>query len=284
MCVLGVFSVWKRKKTCREAGKKANFRGEKKKKKKKSFLFVGCLGLFIALGVFFEVAALQGPPASKGPKMNGSWHPWKDLDFLFLKRHGSWKSKGWIESYGSWKFTVHRSARHLGFRNISAVLTPISTHEWSLEWEFDNLRNDVGFNPFWRPDKKLGFLGPPRVNFRSNLVKVTKNLLQAQVWVKLWKMLFCENLDLIWPSVKPRVDEGHFGHFHEKGTLGTLVPERVVPRHSRCSHDPVERKWYVFYFSGSNTQIKGEQNTISTLVIWLDFFMHFMICWDLAFF
>ena len=73
MCVLGVFSVWKRKKTCREAGEKGEFqRGKKKKKKKKSFLFVGCLGLFIALGVFFEVAALQGPPASKGSKMNGS--------------------------------------------------------------------------------------------------------------------------------------------------------------------------------------------------------------------
>ena len=68
MCVLGVFSVWKRKKTCREAGKKANFRGEKKKKKKKSFLFVGCLGLFIALGVFSRWRPFKGHRPQKAPK------------------------------------------------------------------------------------------------------------------------------------------------------------------------------------------------------------------------
>ena len=75
MCVLVFFVVWKREKTCREAGQKTNFRKKKKKKKEKKSVFslsVGCLGLFIALGMFFEVAALQGPPASKGSKMNGS--------------------------------------------------------------------------------------------------------------------------------------------------------------------------------------------------------------------
>ena len=28
----------------------------------------------------------------------------------------------------------------------------------------------------------------------------------------------------------------------EKVTSGALVPERVAPRHSRCSHGPIERK------------------------------------------
>ena len=39
---------------CREVGSKANF----KKKKNLSSLSMGCLGLFIALGAFFEAAAL----------------------------------------------------------------------------------------------------------------------------------------------------------------------------------------------------------------------------------
>ena len=100
-----------------------------------------CLGLFIAPCTFFEAVTLQGPLASKY------------LGFLFLKRYGTWKSNGRIKSYGSQKFAVHWLMRHLGFRDILAVLTPILTHEQSLEWEFDNLHNGIDFNPFWQPDQ-----------------------------------------------------------------------------------------------------------------------------------
>ena len=73
----------------------------------------------------------------------------KGLDFRFLKRYGTWKSNGRIKSYGSRKFAVYWSVCHLGFHDISAVLTPISSHEYSLEQEFDNLCNGIGFNRFW---------------------------------------------------------------------------------------------------------------------------------------
>ena len=43
--------------------------------------------------------------------------------------------------------------RYLNFNDISAVLTLILTHEYLLEWEFDNLRNGISSNPFWRPDQ-----------------------------------------------------------------------------------------------------------------------------------
>ena len=80
--------------------------------------------LGVSWSIHFEAAAL------KGQKKCGSWHPWKDLDFLFLKRYESWKSNNRIKSYGSRKFVMHRSVRHPGFCDISAVLTPISTHEY----------------------------------------------------------------------------------------------------------------------------------------------------------
>ena len=43
---------------------------------------------------------------------------------------------------------MERLVRHLGFSDILAVLTPISTHEQLLEREFDNLHNGIDFNPF----------------------------------------------------------------------------------------------------------------------------------------
>ena len=43
--------------------------------------------------------------------------------------------------------------RHPSFCDILAILTPILTHEQSLEWEFDNIRNGIGFNLFWHLDK-----------------------------------------------------------------------------------------------------------------------------------
>ena len=86
-------------------------------------------GAFYSTGMLFEAAALVRPPPPKGHGLGWSWHPWKDFDFLFLKRHGSWKSNDRIESYGSRKLMVHRLVRYPGSRDISAVLTLIVTHE-----------------------------------------------------------------------------------------------------------------------------------------------------------
>ena len=53
---------------------------------------------------------------------------------------------------------------------------------------------------------KLGFLGPlgltPGQTW-SNQEKISEKL---GFDVKLWKILFCEGFDLVWPSVKPRVN------------------------------------------------------------------------------
>ena len=123
-CVFWVFfGVWKREKTSREAMQKANFR------KNVCPLVWGVPRAIYSPDMLYKVVALERPSASKGLKMGGSWHPWKDLDFLFLKMYGSWKSNDQIKSYGSRKFVVHRLVHHLGFHNISAVLTPILTHE-----------------------------------------------------------------------------------------------------------------------------------------------------------
>ena len=76
-----------------------------------------------------KVEALEGPSPRKGQQKCGSWQSWKDLDFLFLKKYGSWKSNSWIKSYGSRKLVMHQLVRYPGFHDISTVLTLISTHE-----------------------------------------------------------------------------------------------------------------------------------------------------------
>ena len=126
MCFLG---VWKREETCRETGQRAKLR------KCLPFLVWRVLGAIYSPDAPFEVATLQGPLASKGLWLDWSWLPWKYFDFLFPKRYGSWKFNGWIKSYGSWKLAVHQSVRYPGFHDISPILTPILTHEQSLEWD-----------------------------------------------------------------------------------------------------------------------------------------------------
>ena len=155
---------------------------------------MGCLGLFIAQGAFLEATALQGPPASQGPKMNGSWNPWKYLDFLFLKRYGSWKSNGWIKSYGSRKFVVHRSVRRPGFCDISTV----GMRVWIVRfWPRTSCWNEslIIF--------AMALVSTCSGQTRSKLLKIFEKL---GFGVKLWKTLFSESLDLVWPLVKPRAD------------------------------------------------------------------------------
>ena len=77
--------------------------------------------------------------------------------------------------------------------------------EQSSQWHW--------FQPISVAESKLGFLGLPEIDFGSNLVKVVKKLWKAQVWSKTMRKKNCESLDHVWPSVKPRADQGHFGHF-----------------------------------------------------------------------
>ena len=61
MCFLGCFffGIWKRKKKCREE------LGKEQILEKMCVPWSnGCLGLFIALGVFFKAASIVGPSAS----------------------------------------------------------------------------------------------------------------------------------------------------------------------------------------------------------------------------
>ena len=129
------------------------FGREQKFRKMCYFLVWRVLGAIYSPGTHFKTMTLQGPPASKGIKWGWSWHPWKYLGFLFLKRYGSWNSNSRIKSYGFRKSAVHRSVYHPGFRDTSIILTLILNHEQSLEWEFYNLRNDVGFNLFWQSNQ-----------------------------------------------------------------------------------------------------------------------------------
>ena len=80
--------------------------------------------------------------------------------------------------------------RYPGFCDILTVLTPIWAHEKSLEWEFDNLHNGIGFNP-------LGLLGPSKVDLGQTWSKLLKIFEKLGFDVKLWKLLFCEDFDLV---------------------------------------------------------------------------------------
>ena len=75
---------------------------------------------------------------------------------------------------------------------------------------------------------------------------------------KLWKMLFCECLDLVWPTIKLGLTRGILVILAEKGTSSAPVPERVVPRCFRCSHGLVERKWYFRIFLGVQHANRGQ--------------------------
>ena len=53
-------------------------------------------------------------------------------------------------------------------------------------------------------------MSPLEIDFRSNLLKIFEKL---GFEVKLWKTLFCESLDLIWPLAKPFFDNHIFWNF-----------------------------------------------------------------------
>ena len=118
------FCVWKRGKICRRHS------GREQNPGRLLLFFVWRVtGAFYSPSMIFKAMALQGQLPSNSLWLGWSWHPWKDLDFLFLKRYGTWKSNGWIKSYGFRKLVVHRLVHYPNFRDISAVLTLILTHK-----------------------------------------------------------------------------------------------------------------------------------------------------------
>ena len=70
-------------------------------------------------------------------------------------------------------------------------------------------------------------------------------------------MLVCEGFELVCPLVKPRVDQGHFGHFLRKRHFGCSASFWMF----LWSHG---KKIIFLDFLGFGMQIKGERNTVST--------------------
>ena len=98
----------------------------------------------------------------------------------------------------------------------------------------------------WWPNHDKGFWGISWVNYRSNLVKIAKNLWGARVWYKTTeKVVFVRIFYLVWPSVNLGLTKGILV---EKGTLSFPVSKWVMPCHYICTRDPVERKWYFWVF------------------------------------
>ena len=111
---------------------------------------------------------------------------------------------------------------------------------------------------------KLGFLGSPGIVFESNLVEIVKNLQEAQVWCKTMKKKIWEGFNLVWPSVKPRVDQGHFGHFSWKRHFGCFDAWMGCATSFCMFSQPHGEKILFWNFLRSSMQIEGEQNTVST--------------------
>ena len=73
------------------------------------------------------------------------------------------------------------------------------------------------------------------------------------------KLEFFESLDLAWPSIEPRADQGHFGHFRWRRHFECSdVRTSCVPS-SLVSSRPYEEKMIFLDFLGSNTQIEVEK-------------------------
>ena len=127
---------------------------------------------------------------------------------------------------------------------------------WSLQWHWSQ--------PFLMTGSKLGFLGPAKVNFESTWSNLPKIFEKLEFDVKLWKLLFCESFDFIWPSVDLGLTTSVLVILAKKGTLSASVSEWVALRYSRCSRGPMKRKWCFLGFLESNMQIDSEQNIVST--------------------
>ena len=89
---------------------------------------------------------------------------------------------------------------------------------------------------------KLGFLGPHKVDFGSNLVKVVKISEKLGFDVKLQKMLFVRVLTSFDLRSNLGLTKGILVILAERGTSGASMLEQFASCHSIYSHGPMERK------------------------------------------
>ena len=106
---------------------------------------------------------------------------------------------------------------------------------------------------------KLGFLGSPGIVFESNLVEIVKNLWEAQVWCKTMKKKIERVLTLFDLRSNLGLTKGILVILVERGTLGALMHEWVVPHHFVCSRSPMERKYYFEIFRGLACKSKADK-------------------------
>ena len=97
--------------------------------------------------------------------------------------------------------------------------------------------------------------------------KLPKIFMELGFDIKLWKMLFCENFNLVCPLVNLRLTRGILVILAEKGTLGAPMSEWVVPHHFGCPHGPMERKFYFWIFRVRHANRGQTKYIINTALI-----------------
>ena len=95
-----------------------------------------------------------------------------------------------------------------------------------------------------------------RVKLGQIWLKLLKNCEELGFDIKPWKILFCENFDLVWPSVKPRLTRGILT---KKDTLNAPMFKQVAPHHYKYSHDLMERKWHLWVFQGLARKSRADE-------------------------
>ena len=90
----------------------------------------------------------------------------------------------------------------------------------------------------------------------SKLPKIFKKL---KFDVKLWKVKFWGDFDLVWLSSNLGLTRGILVILVEKGTLSASVFEQVAPHHSRCSHSPMESRWYFWIFRSPTCKLRADK-------------------------
>ena len=100
-------------------------------------------------------------------------------------------------------------------------------------------------------------MSPPEIDFGSNLLKISETL---GFEVKLWKTLFCESLDLIWPSAKPFFDNHILWNLstwiHRKFCCHGLKTEFGIQFTRGLINQEVSRRYWVSLNLDRSTGIK----------------------------
>ena len=110
---------------------------------------------------------------------------------------------------------------------------------------------------------KLGFPRPVesqlRVKPSKTWPKLPKISERLEFDEKLWKVIFWGDFDLVWLSSNLGLTRGILVILVEKGTLSASVFEQVAPHHSRCSHSPMESRWYFWIFRSPTCKLRADK-------------------------